>query len=165
MATMRDDWNDALRTLRLEAGGPAHDTPVGACWYCRRLVDREREAWQWIAGAAELMAHHDCETLWMDSPIGQRPRREDVEDPAEYFEELEDYRRTLVRGHFRTEPRLQGALNLLLERELQRTTAALLEPANPWRRAGENDAEYLSRVEREPDDDHDDDGDDDDEGA
>jgi len=64
---MSPDFDEALKALRPQAGGPAHDTLVGACWDYRRVIGREREAWTWISGGADLLAHVDCERLWMDA--------------------------------------------------------------------------------------------------
>jgi len=54
----KPDWGEAVRKLKLQAGGPAHDTPVGACWYCRRMIDNDPEAWKFWP-AAERMVHLD----------------------------------------------------------------------------------------------------------
>jgi hypothetical protein len=147
-----DNFDEALRNLELGAGGAAHDTPVGACWYCRKPIDREREAWKRLP--AELLAHEDCDDLWGAMPASVPRRRGECEDDEEYFGELENFvhdleeRKPFDRRYRTKNPKLQPHLDAQLGHWYHEACELLLSPENPWRKPGEADEAYLDRVKR-----------------
>jgi hypothetical protein len=137
----------------------ARDVPLGFCWYCQRRIDVREEAWRPLPH--DLMAHTDCQTLFLASPSLVMSRRdyEEQDDLDGYFEEQEELVHDLHPGrrhHYTTEPRLQARLEARVEELYQRAVHALLSPDNPHRLTGEDDQAYLKRIV-------DDEGEDDDE--
>jgi hypothetical protein len=167
------EWESLSKPSALPDG--TRDVPLGFCWYCRRRINVRDETWR--SRPYDLMAHVDCETLWMASPPGvdRREYTGDEADPANYFsiadlagyfEALEEF----VRNHhpsrrprYVTEPRLQPQLDARVERMYEDAESRLIGPDNPCRRPGEDDAAYLLRVVSGADD-EDDDNDDDERG-
>lgn len=154
------EWDDLAQPSALP--DIARDVPLGFCWYCRRRIDISQEAWRLLPH--DQMAHTDCETVWMASPVGPTASRreyEEQDDLGGYFEEQEELVHDLhpVRRHpYTTEPRLQAQLDARVEALYERAVHELLSPDNPHRLTGEDDQAYLQRIvdDDEGDDEEDD---------